>query len=198
MMTSSFQPTTSSYISHPVRSEGTTLPHLALESFMDGVLILTTQQTCIHANQRAYQLCHLLTQNASNAVPHVIWQICQTLIDSYFDDSYAGFPNDLVMLESEIPIAHTTLRVRVRWLEESDRPHGYLLVILEDINQTKHNQAIVEAECYALTPRQKEVWLLRRAGYSYQQIANTLYITHNTVRKHLKESYAKRREALSR
>jgi len=169
---------------------------MALESLIDGVLIVTPQKTCIHANQIGRRLCSALadsarTKNRSVHVPQAIWQVCQALIDCYTDVPHP------VTLESEIVTEAVNLRIRVRWFEEQAMPQGHLLVILEDLNQSRQNQAIAEAERYALTPRQAEVWLLRQAGYTYQKIARTLYITRNTVHRHLKETYAKRRRVLS-
>jgi DNA-binding CsgD family transcriptional regulator len=64
-------------------------------------------------------------------------------------------------------------------------------VTLEDRKQSTQKAAIAEAKKYDLTPREAEVWLLRRAHYSYKEIAAKLYITVNTVKKHLKSVYAK-------
>ncbi|MBD2073049.1 SUMF1/EgtB/PvdO family nonheme iron enzyme [Phormidium sp. FACHB-592] len=47
-----------------------------------------------------------------------------------------------------------------------------------------------------LAPRESEVWNLRQAGYTYQQIAAELYITINTVKKHLKNIFVKHSQML--
>ena len=49
-----------------------------------------------------------------------------------------------------------------------------------------------EIERYGLTPRQAEVWRLRQQGYEYSEIANQLFISVNTVEKHLKNIQVKR------
>jgi len=138
------------------QSDAPILFQATLESFMDGILIVTTQKTCLHTHQLARQLCQRLCQQLSdrtlNEVPGQIWQLCQTLIDSHAD-----FPNPTIILESEIPTEPITLRVRVRWLDDQNRPQGHLLVILEDINQSRQNQAIADADRYAFTPREKKV-----------------------------------------
>jgi len=43
-----------------------------------------------------------------------------------------------------------------------------------------------EIEKYGLTPRESEVWLLYRANYSRKEIAAELFISIDTVKKHLK------------
>ncbi|MGA7937024.1 MAG: LuxR C-terminal-related transcriptional regulator [Kovacikia sp.] len=66
-----------------------------------------------------------------------------------------------------------------------------VLVTLEDRLQSIQNAAISEGQKYGLTPRETEVWLRHRANYSYKEIASELYITFNTVKKHMKSIYAK-------
>jgi DNA-binding CsgD family transcriptional regulator len=75
-------------------------------------------------------------------------------------------------------------------LEVSQRP--CLLLQLQDQNQPIQGLAIAEAQCWGLTPRETEVWLLRRAGHLRKDIAANLFITIETVKKHLKNIQAKR------
>ncbi|NJR70496.1 MAG: SUMF1/EgtB/PvdO family nonheme iron enzyme [Synechococcales cyanobacterium CRU_2_2] len=49
-----------------------------------------------------------------------------------------------------------------------------------------------EIQRYGLTHRESEVWQLHRQGYSYDEIAGQLYISRNTVKKHLKAIALKR------
>ena len=65
---------------------------------------------------------------------------------------------------------------------------------IEDCNQYNQSIAIADAKKYNLTDREMEVWLLRRANLSYREIANQLYITINTVKKHLKNIYVKQQD----
>ena len=160
-----------------------------IEGFVDGVLILTEQGDWVHANEYARRICHKLSigTSQSNAVPQPIWDVCESLIDSC-----EMFPELKMIIESEIDTENSgAFRIRARWLvlDESVRP--YLLVTIEDRRQANQNIAIADAQKYSLTRREAEVWLLRRANYSYKEIAEKLYITHNTVKKHLKNIYAK-------
>ena len=160
-----------------------------IESFMDGVLILTEQGELIHANKGALRICQQFysEQLQPNLVPLPIWRICQSLLDSR-----ELFPEQTMIIEAEIDTHNAeVLRVRVRWLQfaQSDAPN--LLVTIENRSQSTKNTAFTEAQQYNLTPRESEVWSLRRANYSYKEIAAKLYITTNTVKKHLKNVYAK-------
>lgn len=165
-----------------------------IASFIDGILILTERGEWVQANELAYQICKQLIQDKTQSakVPHEIWDVCQALIEtcgSYGDRS--------VIQESEIRTEpSTTLRIRARWLKLEVSSHPCILVILEDRYKSIQNLAIAEVERYGLSPREAEVWLLRRASYHLKDIAVELHISLNTVKKHLKNIHAKREKLL--
>jgi DNA-binding CsgD family transcriptional regulator len=166
-----------------------------LEGFIDGVLILTEQGEWIHANDRAHRICDQLTKGMTqpDRVPQEIWRACQSLISSL-----NLYPNKTLTIEDEITTGQAaSYRVRAQWLtlERFQRP--CLLITLEDRLQSIRQSAIAEGQRYGLTPRELEVWLHYRADYSYKAIAAELYITHNTVKKHMKNIHAKRQMALA-
>jgi DNA-binding CsgD family transcriptional regulator len=63
---------------------------------------------------------------------------------------------------------------------------------LEIEAEVSNNMARAEAKKYGLTNRETEIWLLYRANYSYKEIATALYISLNTVKKHMKKIHTKR------
>ena len=165
-----------------------------LEGLTDGILILSDRGEWVYHNYYAYSICQQLNQGKAAAprVPEAIWQTCKALIESR--DIYANQP---VVMESEIAVGKSSLyRIRVRWLTLNEPQRPYLAVLLEDRLQSSKNQALAEALLYNLSQRQTEVWLLRRAGLTYQQIAIELYIAVNTVKSHLKDIHLKQRMAL--
>lgn len=175
-------------------SEPPSLLQAIIEGFVDGVLILTMQGEWIHANECARRICQQLSQLTSqvNSVPKPIWHICESLVESR-----QLFPHERMIIEAEIDTENSAgFRIRVRWLELDESKHPYLLVTIEDRYQSTQNAAIAEAKKYGLTRREAEVWLLRRANYSYKEIAARLYITLNTVKKHMKSVYAKQQANL--
>ncbi|PMB54248.1 helix-turn-helix transcriptional regulator [Fischerella thermalis CCMEE 5201] len=163
-----------------------------LDSFVDGVLILTTQRQLIYANEYALDICHQLRQNTKNQniVPDDIWCFCESMIEDH-----KLFPKGNVSIEIDAN-EQVKLRVRARWLHSDKSNQRFLLLTLEDCHQTSHSIAIADAKKYGLTKREAQVWILRRANFTYREIADKLYITINTVKKHLKNIYAKQQEMM--
>ncbi|HEY9629055.1 MAG TPA: LuxR C-terminal-related transcriptional regulator [Coleofasciculaceae cyanobacterium] len=180
----------------PIVYSGHALLRAVVESWVDGILILTEQRQWVEANEAARQVCGQLMKaqcsaqsnpSRQGAVPKAIWKVCQELIQSR-----QTFPHQPIVVESEINVEGLALRIRVRWfgVEETDRP--YLMVILEDRHQSNLQRAIAEVDQFHLSPREAEVWLLYRCGYRYKEIAQELYICADTVKKHLRSIRAKR------
>jgi DNA-binding CsgD family transcriptional regulator len=163
--------------------------HGILEGFMDGILIITKTGELLHANQLAKQICQQLSDGESGSIPQDIWQICQSLIECK-----NLFPGEKVVLESEINQDNAGhFRLRVRWFKLEQMSQECLLVSIEDKHQSLKEIVNRDVHEYDLTPREAEVWLLYRANYSYKEIAAKLYITINTVKKHMKNIHAKRK-----
>lgn len=165
-----------------------------LENFLDGILILTEQGELLESNDLAQQICTQLIPNEPrrNSVPKEIWTVCQTLLESS-----SSYSQQAALVESEMTTNQSiTLRIRVQWLPLNALSRPCLLVILENRSQSLQNLAISEVNHYGLTPREAEVWLLSRANYTRQEIAAKLYISLNTVKKHLKNIQAKRKTNL--
>lgn len=165
-----------------------------IESFLDGILILTEQGELVESNELAQEICLQLTSIKSrpNAAPKEIWTVCQTLLESS-----SSRLQQTAVIESEITTNKAiALRIRVQWLPLNALSRPCLLVILENRSQSLQNLAISEVDQYRLTPREAQVWLLLRANYTRKEIAAKLYISLNTVKKHLKNIQAKRKTGL--
>jgi DNA-binding CsgD family transcriptional regulator len=160
-----------------------------IEGLVDGVLVLTQQGDWVYANECARQMCHQLSPNQSekNSVPPAIWRVCELLLNRL-----DPFAEQEIVINNEIKLKNSvSFRIRVRWLVLEESACPYLLVTLEDKHQARKMQAIADAQKYRLTRREAEVWSLHQSKLSYKEIAENLYITLNTVKKHIKNIYAK-------
>jgi DNA-binding CsgD family transcriptional regulator len=161
-----------------------------IEGLQDGILIISETGKVIHFNSNAQKICDHLNLDTENfqGLPFAIWRLCESLIESQ-----SLFSLDSLILSDEITIDGCHLiRIRVRWLNLEQVPYPCMLVTMEDRAESIKNVAMAEAKKYELTTREAEVWSLYRANYSYKQISEQLYITINTVKKHMKNIHAKR------
>jgi len=166
-------------------------PHLCqevLENWVDGILVLTKTGRLIYSNFSARKLLAQLNPDASHSqLPQVLRQVLQKLANPYKLSIQPGF------LTSEVWVSQSTLlRIRVQPLEVQGEEQG-IMVHLEDCQQANRDRALFEVQRYQLTDREAEVWRLRREGYSYQKIADHLYVSVNTVKQHLKHIYTKQK-----
>ena len=176
-----------------------------VEGMMDGVLLINSHDgDVLQSNSCARCICQRLQQASSHQASHPssklpaeIWRVCTAL-----QESRELFPDKKIIPESEITVDGSTVRIRAQWLfvqsgiRSTSVSNACILVTLEDQEQTLQNRAIADMQRFSLTPREGQIWALRLQGYSYQEITAKLFITENTVKKHVKSILAKRRIAL--
>ncbi|KOP22952.1 LuxR family transcriptional regulator [Hapalosiphon sp. MRB220] len=165
-----------------------------IESLQDGLLIISELGELIYANASAHHIFHQLKQDSysyeHHKLPKAIWHICELLLVSRNHSL-----NKVFFLSDEISLNKTQIfRVRVRWLDLNKCKFSGFLVTIENRYESMRNLAIAEVAQYHLTQRETDIWCLYRANYSYKEIAAYLYISINTVKKHMKNIHAKRRQ----
>lgn len=168
----------------------TSVLKMILEGFSDGILLLTVEGDCLHSNRQGRQLCRRLSPDSP--VPPQVWSLCEKLIEGR-----ELLPEiNLVLSDRVTSLEGTAISIRVQWIEFEGQDHPCLMVMMEDQTQTAKVSALLESRRYNLTPRETEVWLLRKTNCSYDEIAGHLFIAINTVKRHLKSIYAKRKQVL--
>jgi PAS domain-containing protein len=164
-----------------------------VESLSEGVLVVTRTLRPIYTNLKAKNLCQQLSQEEENnaSLPSVITEVCHRLIR-------AGLEDELLVAEHQGNQGHS-VRLRVRWLVTGATSSNLtshepcILVLLEDCYEALTEDLWIDRRKYDLTDREAEIWMLLRQEYTYQEIANILQISLNTVKTHVKNVYAKRR-----
>ncbi|MDY6938993.1 MAG: helix-turn-helix transcriptional regulator [Cyanobacteriota bacterium] len=165
--------------------------HAVIDGISDGILILSDRGEELYGNSQARVLCAQLSpaRLSPAGIPEAVWRLCESLIESR-----ELFPDRQWAIEDEVPLnPFTQLRLRVRWFQLADSEPPYLLVTLENCSEGIQTRALLDANKYGLTEREGEVWALRSCGCSYKDIAEQLYISDNTVKKHMKNINAKRK-----
>lgn len=161
-----------------------------IENLGDGLLILHENGELFHANASGLTISSQLNQenHQGKFIHPVIEQLCNSLRENY------RFTTDQpIILSDEIVVNQSKVfRVRVRLLNLNISHNPCFLVTIENRCESLKNVAFSEVRKYDLTPREAEIWSLYRRNYSYKDIAAKLYITLNTVKKHMKNIHAKR------
>jgi DNA-binding CsgD family transcriptional regulator len=173
-------------------TQPSTLLPAVVDGWIDGILILTDQNQLVYVNESARRVLRQFQPDIScdSFVPKEISHICQYLIHSR-----RLFPHQHWLAESEIFTDDAmAVHIRARWLQVEAIANPCLLLTIEDRYQALKNIAVESAQKYGLTPREKEVWLLHRANYTYKEIAAELFITPNTVKKHMRSIHIKQKE----
>ncbi|NEQ52528.1 MAG: hypothetical protein F6K11_20705 [Leptolyngbya sp. SIO3F4] len=164
-----------------------------------GLILLDVNLSIIQSNTKARKLCCILQEHSESdapcqngnksteSVPQKVKNLCKLLIESY-----SKMPNAPRQLYDNIPLNDfTRLYLEARWMYLGDPPLRHILVMLQDLNQIAYHQAKCDAYRYQLTKREMEVWKLRLQGLSYQEVSKALFISTNTVKKHMKSIHAK-------
>ncbi len=172
---------------------------VVLATLMDAVMVVDPNGLILQANAKAKQLCDRLRQEsqpdrdhpATSNLPNAIQPLFAALIESRI-----LFPDQRILPEFELCLSdQTPLRVRGQFLDlpRTDGDVPYILITIENRQESLNSVAIGDAQRFGFTARETEVWYMRLLGRSYREIATMLFITENTVRKHVKSILAKRR-----
>lgn len=171
-----------------------------IELIREGVLIISDNLQPIYLNCQAEKLCHLLWNRSSyysSQLPPILSHVFHQLFrKSSFESIY--FVTDYQINEKQI------IRIRAcRLTQALDKEiivpfqeYQYILVFLEDRNAALEDEMRIEQQKYNLTERETEIFRFLLQAYTYQEIAQTLQISLNTVKFHVKNIYSKKREYL--
>ncbi|MBM0743206.1 response regulator transcription factor [Phormidium sp. CLA17] len=117
-------------------------------------------------------------------------------LENDLDRKFRSFDKTkLIDRESQEAQLGQPLRKTLPWGRQatSHEARSPIVVFLENCDEVLQEDLRVQRKKYDLTERESEIWLLLRKEHSYQAIAETLQISLNTVKTHVKNIYAKRR-----
>ncbi len=167
-----------------------------LESMPEGVIIVAQTFQPIYTSSKAKRLCQQLSlEEGHNAsLLDVVTEVCHRLVKTE--------PENKSLIAEYQGLQGRSIRVRASWLSTnaigsslgSDEPH--ILVLLEDCYEALKENLWIDRQKYDLTDREAEIWMLLRQEYTYQETADILQISLNTVKTHVKNVYAKRRSVV--
>lgn len=161
-----------------------------LGNLQDGFIIADPSGKIHQINLPAERICSLLHSGSDtemNQLPAEIWHVCQSALKKKDILSFNKIGIDADIILPNIG----TVRIRVQNITIAQE--SSLLIVLEDRQQTIRNKALSDAALYGLTERETEVWQMRLRGIAYKEISTTLWISVDTVKKHVKNILAKQR-----
>jgi len=185
-----------------------TIDYLAMvfETFLDtvfpfqGFLLMDPQGHLIQSSPYARELglgrgrdCSTERSPATAESPEPAVTSLSTAIDTLVQclmESRQLFPEEHIQLRDEVVFPdQTRVSLEAEWVDLHH--HSCMVVTLENRTAIAQQQAAIDARRYHLTEREAEVWQYALLKLSYNEIAQALYISINTVKQHMKRIYQK-------
>lgn len=191
--------------SAPDRIEVSHLWSQLLELLPQGVIVVSRALKPVYWNRKAKHLCQVLAggNGAEGMLPLAISEACHGVIRD------AKAFHSVLMVECQTSTGHS-VRISASLLDltsshevlrtcptaaepASKNVPTFIAVFVENCDEVMQQESRIQQQKYDLTDREAEVWMLLRQEFTYQEIAQRLQISLNTVKTHVKNVYAKRR-----
>lgn len=182
-----------------------TLDDLALvcSTFLDkvfpfqGFMLLDHCGLLVQSSPYAQELCRAMSHTPSSQsleslrlaewVPNQINRLVRCLIESR-----QLFPEHQIQLQDVAVLKnHARIRLEANWIDLAAQPPACIVVTLENLTEIAHQRSLMDARRYQLTDREREVLEYSLLGLSYAEIGQELFISINTVKRHMKSIHRK-------
>jgi len=159
-----------------------------------GILVVSPEVRLLYANTKAQELCQHLIDSYEDltVLPQLIVEIC----NRWSKANLSGTKSLVMECRGR---KQQTIRATVQGLPQStkDNQNGnglaLILVLLENCDEKFKIELLMQCRQYGLTEREAEVWNLLKQGYAYQEVADILGVSMNTIKTHAKNIHNKQR-----
>ena len=168
-----------------------------LEAFSEGILVFDLSGVLLYVNEAAHSLFErtIVTSEQQKALEREIQVMYQLMVEQPTERDETQTSVDETPLRSvEVEVMLTLdiqLSIHVQRFQVCSHPNEMVWVRLEDQQRLSRARALLESRWYGLSEREGEVWQLRQAGCTYAEVAQQLFITTHTVKKHVRNIKAK-------
>lgn len=176
------------------------LSNLLMDSIQEGVLVISEHLTPLYMNQKAKEICGQLWQKSDylGPLPPIISGIARQHIKQSKHDARTRTIDCQISEQKQLRIRTQPLENLLDYhKQENSEDCSYILLLLEDREATLTENLKIDQEKYDLTDRETEILRLLSQSFSYQEISETLVISLNTVKFHVKNIYSKKRASNS-
>lgn len=165
-----------------------------------GMMLLDPQGHLLQSTAKARQLCKSLQNTSDTTSDKQSLQLLQETFPKEIEklaccliESRQLFPGQPVQLQDGIFRSDKTrIQVQAEWITLDTHQPPYIRVMLEDLTEVAQQRALLDTVRYQFTRRESEVWERYLQGFSYRQIGKALFISLNTVKRHMKSIHRKR------
>ena len=168
---------------------------VALNLLVDSFLLLNSDGNIILSNTKGDELLQKMQSDPGQsahepqaALPDAALKACDLLLENCAVLSDQSLPTQIALT------VYPDIQLRISLIETEDEQEPLFLVAMEDKRQSSLSQATVDQWLFGLTNREKEVWALRLQDYAYQEMADALYLSVNTIKRHMKAILAKQEQ----
>jgi DNA-binding CsgD family transcriptional regulator len=176
---------------------------IVFETFLEkvfpfqGFMLLDHQGTLVQSSPYAQELCRamdceVLPQRLKPLNPKEWLPIKISSLIRCLRESRQRLPEHRIQLQEVVVLRdHTRLRLAANWIELEPQQPACIVVTLENLTAIAHQQALTDARRHQLTERESQVWECALLGLSYSEIGQELFISINTVKRHMKSIHRK-------
>ncbi len=156
----------------------------------NGLLVLNGSMDIIYLNSIAQKILFDMGATASHPVPGIIMEQCRMLVKK---GDTSTICTSVLPIKSSITLNNESFEMEVQYLlkENSKLSHkAYFTVSLESSLPPRFNQQKIQ-DSFQLTQREAEIIYSIFRGLKNVEIADQLYISETTVKKHIQNICAK-------
>lgn len=155
------------------------------ESIESGIFLFNRHGQVSHFNEQSRHVLDQLSKIYGQS-PEVILDEIRQSITTVFEEL------DTETFSGACCQPFQGFHLRLYKIEIPGQLEKMILLVTENWEKYVQAQASLDTIRYGLTPRESEVWMLKSLGLSYQAISQKLFITVNTVKKHIAHIHQKK------